>query len=211
MAKIKMTVRTPRMDMTPMVDLFCLLLTFFMLTTTFRPQEAVEVKTPTSVAENLAPDLNVLTIYVSKEGKVFFNLDNGRDTSMHIRSKVLEDVSRHFQVPFSKAQLKKFEKLASFGMPIKNLGAWIDAGSGSAADAMQIGMPIDSTNNELVFWILYSRNQNKDLKVDVKGDSDADYKIIDKVFAILRKNNVLKFNLTTTLEKVEIKPDELNF
>ena len=40
MPKIKPPVRTPHIDMTPMVDLFSVLLIFLLLTASFRPQEA---------------------------------------------------------------------------------------------------------------------------------------------------------------------------
>jgi len=46
MPKIKLGHKSPRIDMTPMVDLFTLLLTFFILTATFRPQESAAVDTP---------------------------------------------------------------------------------------------------------------------------------------------------------------------
>src|ERR1035437_3118190 len=96
MAKIKLPSKPPRIDMTPMVDLFFLLLTFFMLTTSFRPQEAVQVDTPQSISEKLSPDRNVLTISISKDNRIFFNIDNGKDSAQHIRKRILQAVGKYY-------------------------------------------------------------------------------------------------------------------
>jgi biopolymer transport protein ExbD len=209
MSKIKMTVRTPRIDMTPMVDLFFLLLTFFMLTTSFRPQEAVQVDTPNSISEQLAPDKNVLTIEISKDNKVFFNLDNGGDTTMHIRKKVLTELAKYKQIEFTPEQITMFEKLSAFGMPIKDLGGWIDAES-KDREGFQVGIPMDSVDNELALWVHFSRLANPQAEATIKGDSESDYTTIKKIIDILQDKKINRFNLTTNLEKVEIKPEDLN-
>ncbi len=205
MSKIKLPSKPPRIDMTPMVDLFFLLLTFFMLTTSFKPQEAVQVDTPNSISDKTTPEKDVITVFVGKDNKVFFNIDNGKDSSSHIRRKVLVKVAEQYKVKFTPAQIKRFETLASFGMPIKDMPAWISATDPKVRDEMQVGVPMDSLNNQLEMWILISRNENSNAEVAVKGDYASDYKVVKKVMDLFQKYNMNKFNLTTTLEKVEVK------
>lgn len=192
--------------MTPMVDLFFLLLTFFMLTTSFRPQEAAQVDTPNSTSALIAPEKNVFTIYVSKDNKAFFNIDNGPDSTSHVRSKLLKDMSTYFRVPIANEELQTFEKLASFGMPIKDLRAWINA-EGSERDKLQTGIPMDSLDNQLSMWIHFARLNNPAAEVTIKGDAESDYKVVKKVFDMVQDKKIDKFNLTTTLEKEEVKPE----
>lgn len=75
MPKIKKSRIGIKLDMTPMVDVAFLLLTFFMLTTQFRPPEEVEVILPSSHSVFKVPELNVITISIAKEGKIFFGVD----------------------------------------------------------------------------------------------------------------------------------------
>ena len=206
MAKIKLPSKPPRIDMTPMVDLFFLLLTFFMLTTSFRPQEAVQVDTPKSISEKLSPDRNVLTISISKDNRVFFNIDNGKDSTQHIRKRILQAVGNYYGIKFPDKQLAKFEQLSSFGMPVADMSAWINAES-TQRDKMQIGIPMDSLKNQLTIWVRMSRELNPAIEAAVKGDAGADYTTAKKVFDVLVANNLMRFNLTTTLNKVDVKLD----
>lgn len=76
MAKFKKGRVGIRMDMTPMVDVAFLLLTFFMLTTQFKPTEEVEIDLPVSHSEFKLPESDVMIVTVSKEGKYFLGLDS---------------------------------------------------------------------------------------------------------------------------------------
>lgn len=60
-----------RLDMTAMVDVAFLLLTFFMLTTQFKPPNEVEIDLPSSHAEVKLPGTNIMTVTVAEDGRIF--------------------------------------------------------------------------------------------------------------------------------------------
>lgn len=64
--------------MTPLVDIAFLLLTFFMMTTQFKPIEEVEIILPSSHSEFKLPESDVMTITLSKDGRIFLGLDSQR-------------------------------------------------------------------------------------------------------------------------------------
>jgi len=200
MGKIKIAVKSPRIDMTPMVDLFFLLLVFFILTATFRPEEAAPIKTPTSTSQKPIPDANLGTILISKGDKIFFNVDNGTDSSQHIRAKVLAAIGSNYKIKFTPKELKKFEGLASFGLPAANMKAYLNAPDQKAREAMQVGIPIDSIDNQLLMWVRFARTYNTELAFAVKGDGEATFPVVKKVLAVLQDSGVSKFNLTTDLK-----------
>ena len=153
MPKIKAPVRTPHIDMTPMVDLFSLLLTFFMLTTSFRPQEAALIETPSSVSEKQAPDKDIMTILIAKDGKVFFNIDNGKDTSTHFSAEVLEKMGEQYKLTFTPKEIDKFGKMALSVCRLKTSKPGSITEDSKERDKLQTGIPMDSTDNQLAWWV----------------------------------------------------------
>ena len=63
-----------RIDMTPMVDVAFLLLIFFMVTTVFRRPLAMEVNIPEPGAKVEVPASNVMTVYLTKEGDLVYDV-----------------------------------------------------------------------------------------------------------------------------------------
>jgi len=200
MPKIKLATKSPRIDMTPMVDLFTLLLTFFILTATFRPQEAAPVDTPFSVSEKPMMDANVMTVIISKDDRVFFNVDNGPDTILKFRPKILTEMGKRYNIEFTPDELRKFEKSGtSFGVSIQDMKAFLAAKNSDERIALEKGIPIDSADNQLALWILFARQVNPAVQTMIKGDADSDFPVIREVLDILQDKNVNRFNLITNL------------
>lgn len=65
-----------KLDMTPMVDVGFLLLTFFMLTTQFKPSEDIQITLPASHSAFKIPDADVITLTVGKDGQILLGLDS---------------------------------------------------------------------------------------------------------------------------------------
>lgn len=67
-------------DNTPLVDVGFLLLTFFMLTTQFRPPEEVQIVLPSSHSAFKLPDSDVMTITLSEDNRIFLGFDSQKLT-----------------------------------------------------------------------------------------------------------------------------------
>ena len=61
-------------DMTPMVDVAFLLLTFFMLTTTFSKANTMEINIPPESTEVKIAETNVMTFRIVQDGYVFWSI-----------------------------------------------------------------------------------------------------------------------------------------
>jgi len=63
-----------RMDMTPMVDVAFLLLTFFMLTTVFSAPQTMEINLPPKDVQVEVAENNLLTLRIMEDGGIFWNI-----------------------------------------------------------------------------------------------------------------------------------------
>ena len=62
-----------RMDMTPLVDVAFLLLTFFMMTTVFRKPSTMEINLPPNDAKVDIAESNLLTIRIDEAKMIYYN------------------------------------------------------------------------------------------------------------------------------------------
>jgi biopolymer transport protein ExbD len=196
--------------MTPMVDLFTLLLTFFILTATFRPQESAPVDVPFSVSEKPMMDANVMTVLIAKDNRIFFNVDNGPDTILRFRPKILAEMGKRYNIEFTDDELRLFEKTGTgVGVPIQEMKAYLDTRDADEKAALETGVPIDSTDNQLALWILFTRQINPAVQTMIKGDADVEFPVVKEVLDILQDKNVNRFNLITSLEAVEVNEEAI--
>lgn len=221
MGKIKVAKHAPSIDMTPMVDLAFLLVTFFMLTASFRMAEPVVVDPPSSQSDKTLPE-NTILVTVDNNGRAFFGIGNGE-----AKVNALAKISEKYGVKFTADQVKKFGGLSSFGVEVKDLPRYLDASEAERLKFQpQKGVPLDSLNNQLKDWITYgatelnviytrNREEAKEKNIEFKGekpryaikaDAKAKYIYVKDVFKTFTDMKIYTFNLITSLEGGETKP-----
>ena len=83
--KKKAKKHAPHIDMTPMVDLMCLLITFFMLTTAFSKPKIMEIILPEKIKKNekidrpKAQESRTINIILGPENKIFYYMGKADD------------------------------------------------------------------------------------------------------------------------------------
>ena len=194
----KLKKKSTFIDMTAMSDVTVLLLTFFMLTSTFIQKEPVQVNPPQSVSEIKIPESNIVSILVEPTGKVFMGLDKPQD-----RIEVLKKMGESYQIEFSDQELKKFSLCNSFGVPIQGMKQFLALSSEEQDKViMNYGIPCDSTNNQFKSWMQFAREVNKDLVIAIKADQKTPYPLIKDIMATLQNLRENRYNLITSLRNM---------
>lgn len=200
MPKVKPKRSVPSIDMTAMVDVAFLLLTFFILTTRFKADEQVVVDTPSSTGSIEIEVEKVVQITVDKDGRVFFGVGVPAE-----RESILNKVrSRYGNFPVSEDGMKFFKNLPNFGIPINQVSGWLSLSPEQMKEFPQPGIPVNTKKgqvNELKEWLLAARRTNPDLPIAVKGDNDVPYTVMEKVIFTLQDIKINKFNLITNAEE----------
>jgi biopolymer transport protein ExbD len=199
MSKIKVKRQNVFVDMTAMCDVAFLLLTFFILTSKFRPNEPVQVDLPPSRKEIILPAQDIMLITVDKKGRVFFGIDD-----QEARAELLSRVAQEYSLTLTESQMSKFKLIDQFGVPLNQLSQFLSLGAGEAAQYVQPGVMMkDTANNELSKLIRFARLGNSGLRIAIKADKDSDYDKVNKVIETLLDMNINRFNLVTTAKAGE--------
>ena len=197
MARVKPKRHNIRVDMTAMTDVSFLLLTFFILTAQFNVPDVETVTTPSSISEKLLPDASLMTVLSTTDGKFYFTpVDNGTE-----RMQLLDKMGEKYGVKFTDKEKVEFTKVQSVGVPMNQLKGYLNLSEDEKkAFKSQTGVPLDSTNKQLIDWVQKSLEVNPDYKLAVKGDVETKYPKVKALFEGLRDIDFLKFWLITSQE-----------
>ena len=196
MGRAKIKKKDTFIDMTAMSDVTVLLLTFFMLTSTFVKKEPVQVTTPASVSEIKIPETDVLQILVDQEGKIFMSLDKQQDMQA-----VLESMGEEYGIKFTPEQAKRFTVASTFGVPIRSMQKFLDLPEDQRDKILKNeGIPCDSTDNQFKSWVRNARAANADLRIAIKSDATTPYSVIKNVMNSLQDLRENRYNLITSLK-----------
>ena len=201
MGRAKIKKKSTFIDMTAMSDVTVLLLTFFMLTSTFVKKEPVQVFTPASVSEIKIPETNILQILVDPQGKIFMSLDKQPDMKA-----VLEKMGEEYGVDFTPEQEKKFVPASTFGVPMRSMQKFLDLPTEQQDKLLKNeGIPCDSTDNQFKSWVRNARQVNPDLRIAIKADASTPYAVIKNVMSSLQDLRENRYNLITSLKTTSDK------
>ncbi|MEY4287355.1 MAG: hypothetical protein RL511_1443 [Bacteroidota bacterium] len=220
MPKIKMPKGTPSIDMTPMVDLAFLLVTFFMLTASFRNAEPVTVETPSSISDKIIPE-NILMVTLDKDGRVFFNLSDAE-----ARKEMLNNMLQKYKIGLSEEKIEEFSFMSTFGCTMQELPAYMNTEAAKRASFPTQGIPTDSTKNELLDWLSFAataagntgRTAFEEAKLKggepkmedfkpkfiLRVDSKTLYKDAQVVIDVFRELNLNNLNFVTSAEAIPV-------
>ena len=205
MGKVKIKKADVWIDMTPMSDVMVLLLTFFMLTSTFVKNEAVKVNTPGSIMETKVPENNVLSILIDKHGKVFLGMDKPGDFT-----NVLTTMTDQFGIQLNGQQLETFCTATNVGVPMDEIPALLSLDDTKLNEYMATkGIPTDSIEkdgqkgmSEFQLWVQAARDNNgPDMKLALKADADTPYGVVKKVMSELQDMSENRYYLITSYKK----------
>ncbi|MEP6617483.1 MAG: biopolymer transporter ExbD [Ginsengibacter sp.] len=200
MGRAKIKRGSTNIDMTAMCDVAFLLLSFFILTTKFKPAEAVDVTTPSSVASKAAPQKDAFTVSVDKLGRIFVDMTD------EMKGDVGQQISTARQLNWTPEDIKYFKASTFVGAPLAQMPQFVRLPPEKLKNYTLVGIPADSANNELRDWINAAIQVYKDKGVKlnflIKGDNLSKYPAFKSVIDAFKKNDVFKYQLITKPESI---------
>ena len=195
MGRAKLPRKSTNIDMTAMCDVAFLLLSFFILTTKFKPSEAIAVETPSSVSSKVAPNKDFVLVTIDKDGKVFLTIDDKQKRETIANSL---NATRNLGI-----DVTAFKNASFVGASFSGLKSFLAISEENRKGDQLPGIPCkDSTDNELIIWMQVVNEAYAGAKMDLllKGDNVAKYPAFKNVLTAFKRNNIQKFQMVTNPE-----------
>ncbi|MBV6477920.1 MAG: hypothetical protein HGGPFJEG_00665 [Ignavibacteria bacterium] len=174
-------------DMTPLVDVIMLLLTFFMLVATFKVEstEAIEVKLPESAVTDTTrlPEKDIMTMTLTKSGDVFLDVDNYRVKEIVFGN--ANGIGLFHPDSTSKSEYELTGKIGG-----KNLNRKV-----SILNKAQF----EKALTDLRVALKNETGGKSDFRIVIKGDTDTDYGIVEDLMDIFKATRNTRFALVTDI------------
>lgn len=180
-----------KIDMTPLVDVIMLLLTFFMLTATFKAEmsENIEVKLPKSlnIDTTKLPEKDVMTLSLTKAGDIYVDVDN-----FPVKKKVFGSefgIGVFHPDSSSKSEFELTQKIS--GKDVKRQVKILNKEQ------------FEKTLNDLRLELKNMTQNKSDFKIVLKGDKDVDFAVVEDLMQSLKDTRNTRFSLVTDIDAGE--------
>lgn len=175
-------------DMTPLVDVIMLLLTFFMLTATFKAAESeiVEVTLPKSVNTDSTklPDQDIMTFTLTPAGDVWVDVDN-----YEVRNEVFGDqfgIGLYHPDSTSKSEYELTGKVGDKAL--------------NRSVVLLNKEEFEKIINDLRLALKNMSDNKRDYRIVIKGDQETNYGVVEDLMASLKATSNTRFALVTDLK-----------
>jgi len=188
--------------MTAMCDVSFLLLTFFILTAKFKPQQLVAVDVP--IARSTKTFTDAITVLINKEGKAYIGLKESK-TRADMLDQLIQKYGDKYPVlkTLNANQKRNFSLIDTWGTPIEDMPRVLSM-DGSTLKKYQEkempGIPKDSIHDQLSDWVQASRYATDgNIKIAIKSDQSTNIEPVKEVIKGLTAKDIHRFLLVTTL------------
>ncbi|MDZ4713077.1 MAG: biopolymer transporter ExbD [bacterium] len=176
-------------DMTPLVDVIMLLLTFFMLVATFKAEstEAIEIKLPESVVTDTTklPEKDIMTLTLTKAGDVFLDVDN-----YNVRETVFGD---QFAVGL-------FHPDSTSKSEYETTGGKVNGKEFKRKVIPMNRAQFEKALTDLRLALKNSTGGKSDFRIVLKGDTQTDYGVVEDLMDIFKSSKNTRFALVTDVK-----------
>ena len=209
MPSVKIPRKSTATDMTPFVDVAFLILSFFMLATKFKPPAPVTINTPHSVSAEKLKEENAVLIEFDSVGRVYFTMNVKNPNDNGLKLDLIKEVNNNRKLGLTEQEMQSFARYTTVGSPFSQVKQLLDLSKEQRNKTKQVGIPVDSTNNELTTWIGAAKLafQGQQVFYMIKGDNNATYPTFKGVIAALKANDELKYKLITDPKTVPMGTD----